>query len=1183
MAQPIWITPAGSLGTVPEGVFYQQNLLASTEPLAVVTCTATTASNNRITCASTAGFWPGMNVIFSGATIGGISSEVRYFVLAVVNATQFTISDTEFSTTAINLITESGSMTAAFTQHVYYRLQSGALPDGVQVTDNGIIEGIPMAVASLQGVPFEVGRDVLSKFVIRGYTTTRLGTLDRIADRTFSLTVTGDDIPDFATPAGSIGTYYDSDLINYQIQLTDSDPDDIIQVRLVAGQLPGGVTVTPQGLITGYIEPAPNVDEPPGYDVTPIYTLPYDFIVSSVSRNYQFTLEVTDGRQGNLRTFEFFVWDRAALTADNTVITADTTTITADVTTVRAPFITNASPSNLGTVRGDNYYAYQFLGEDYDTPDIVYAISVNQGFGLPPGLALDPESGWLYGYVPDQGVTEVEYSFNIAVYQFDAVGAAVTCTATTFGTNRITCASTADIGAGTAIKFSGTGFGGVSTAATTIYWVLSVVNGTQFTITANEGSTVPVTLSTASGSMTFAPIVASPQYPFTLTVSGAVDAEVTWLTPANLGSIENGETSVLVIQAENRGGRVLQYRLKSGAFNELPQALELLPTGEIVGRVSFNTFAFDLGDTIIDDNTTTWDSTFTFTVNAYAEDTEQILYEVESVIVTNGGTGYSSITPPALVFSTPIGATASQAQVDTVTVTGGVVTAVTLSNNGGGYTSPATLTVAEGYGGTGAAFVPVMRATGARDAVSAFKTFTVRLIRAYNKPYQNLVCEAMPPENDRVLIDSLLDNEDIFVPDYIYRPEDPNFGKATRVVYQHAFGLEPDIIDQYVASLYLNHYWKNLVLGSIETAQALNPDGTVLYEVVYSRIVDDLVNNQGESVSKIVTLPYAIIDPADQSTEIRSVYPNSLVNMRDQVIDVVGQLSTKLPTWMVSKQTNGRVLGFTPSWVLCYTKPGRSKQIAYYIENIFGEQLNRVDFKVDRYVLDRTLSANWDTATQDWVPEPNLTTFDRFDTVGYSYIGTVDIGTNLAFVDINNRPLSYINSLGGFDGIINQVNNATLIFVNQESYPGFPSVDAAWQDYIYPYDMTGFDAAGTEFDESVTVPGGDGSTVNQRMAIWRITVDPLTEIVTLAIESQPVVNDWVQITRGTEYLSAQLYYPSVPGPGFTEISWLPLETVPTEETTFDEGSMAFEEPVDMYDPTDRQDKYLVFPRSNILV
>jgi hypothetical protein len=1183
MALPIWLTPAGSLGTIPEGIFYQQTLFATTAPVAEIVCTATSSTDNRVTCTSTADIWPGMNVIFSGQTFGGISDTTRYFVLAVVNSTQFTLTTTEFSSTPVTLSTGSGSMTAVFTQHVYYRLQSGSLPDGIQVSDNGVIEGVPMAVASLQGVPFEVGRDVTSKFVIRAYTLTRAGARDRIADRTFDLTINGDDIPDFATPAGSIGTFYDSDLINYQILLTDSDPDDVITVRLVAGELPNGVTVTPSGLITGYIEPAANIDETPGYDVTPSNSFPYDFIVSSVSRNYQFTLEVTDGRQGNLRTFEFFVWDRASLTADNTIITADDTTITADITTARAPFITNAVPNDLGTVRGDNYYAYQFLGNDFDTTDIRYAISVNQGFGLPPGLGLDPESGWLYGYIPDQGITEVEYSFNISVYQRDPVGSPVAVTATTFGTNRVTCASTANIGAGTAIKFYGTGFGNISSADTTIYYVLSVVSSTQFTITANQDSTVPVSLTTSSGSMTFQSIVTSPQYPFTLTVTGAIDAEVTWLTPANLGTIENGETSVLVIQAENRGGRELKYRLESGGFNELPQGTQLLPTGEIIGRVSFNTFAFDLGDTVIDDNTTTWDSTLTFTVNAYAEDTEQVLFKVESVDIVNGGTSYSSITPPALVFSTPIGASASQAQVGNVVVTGGAVTSVTVSDGGGGYTDPATLVVAEGFGGVGAVFEPVMQATGVRDVVSAFKTFTMRLIRTYNKPYQNLLVEAMPPESDRVFIDSLLNNQEIFVPDYIYRPEDPNFGKATRVVYQHAFGLEPDILDQYVASLYLNHYWKNLVLGSIETAQALNADGTVLYEVVYSRIVDNLTNNDGQSVSKIVTLPYAIIDPADESTEIRSVYPNSLVNMRDQVIDVVGQLSNKLPQWMVSKQPNGRVLGFTPAWVLCYTQPGRAKQIAYYIQNNFAQQLNRVDFKVDRYVLDRTLSANWDTATQNWTPEPNLTTFDRFDTVNFDFIGTVDIGTNLAFVDINQRPLSYINSLGGFDGIINQVNGSTLIFVNQESYPTYPSIDAAWQNYLYPYDTTGFDATGVEFDESVTVPGGDGSTVNERMAVWRITVDPVTEIVSLAIESQTVANDYVQVTRGTEYIGAELYYPTVPGSGFTEVSWLPLVIVPTDETTFDQGSMAFEEPVDMYDPTDRLDKYLVFPKSNILV
>jgi hypothetical protein len=547
-----------------------------------------------------------------------------------------------------------------------------------------------------------------------------------------------------------------------------------------------------------------------------------------------------------------------------------------------------------------------------------------------------------------------------------------------------------------------------------------------------------------------------------------------------------------------------------------------------------------------------------------------------------------------------VGASAFPAQAGNITVTGGAITSVALTSSGAGYVEPATITITEGFGGTGASLAPVMRATGVRDVVSVFKTFTVRVRREYNKPYQNLEIQAMPPANDRVLIAELLDNPDIFVPEYIFRPTDPYFGKANRVVYQHAFGLAPETQDRYVESLYLNHYWKNLVLGSIETAQAVDDTGNVIYEVVYSRVIDNLVNNQGTSVGKIVNLAYPITDPAGDT--VLQVYPNSLDNMRDQVIDVVGQISTKLPLWMTSKQTNGRVLGFTPAWVICYTQPGRSQQIAYYLSTQFGEQLNRVDFKVDRYVLGTELSRNWDTETQRWTPTPNLTTFDRFSTSGNNFIGEVSIATDLAYSDVNNRTLGYINDLGGLDGVISGINGNTLIFVKQQDYNGPPgsnyaTSDDAWQDYLYPYDTGRFDQGVASsppevppapnypeetFDEAVTIPKGDGSSLNERMAIYTISVDPVTEFVTLTLTTETQPDDFVQIVRGNFYRSAQLRHPTAPGEGLTEISWLPLETVVTEETFFDEGSVAFTEPVDMYDPTDAYDKYLVFPKANIL-
>jgi hypothetical protein len=1092
-------------------------------------------------------------------------------------------------------------------------------------------------------------------------------------------------------------------------------------------------------------------------------------VVSAISKNYQFTLQVTDGVTTDIKTFNFFVYNRTTLNASTTQITADNSMVTADEGEERRPFIINALPSNLGTVRGDNYYAHQFIGNDYDTPELKYAISVNIGSGLPPGIDLDPNSGWYYGYIPDQGVTSVEYSFNIVTYQANYVGTAINCTNTTFGTNIITCDSTSQVETGQPIIFEGTDFGGIVASATQVYYVLDVVSATEFTITNNLGSTTPVTLSTASGSLDAYLIVASDPYPFTLTVNGAINAEVNWITPSDLGYIENGSTSMLVIEAENLGGRALKYRLKPGAgpaqlpypyvpgvYNSLPQGLELLPSGEISGRVSFNTFAVDLGTTTFDASQavvrnvtiqeTTFDSTYVFTVNAFAEDTGQVLYKVNSVTVNDGGTGYSDVNLPVLAFNTPIGASAIQATTGNINVTGGVITSVDVDNSGSGYTSPATLTVTEGFGGSGAVFTPVMKATGIRDVVSVDKTFTVRLVRAYNKPYQNLLIEAMPPANDRAMIASLLNNTEIFVPDYIYRIDDPFFGKSERVIYQHAFGLAPETLDTYVSSLYENHYWKNLVLGQIETAQALDPiTGEVVYEVVYSKIIDDLVNDAGASVNKIVNLPYAITyDGLDQTTQ---VYPNSLVNMRDQVIDVVGQISTKLPLWMTSKQTNGRVLGFTPAWVMCYTKPGRSKQIAYYISTQFQGHLNAVDFKVDRYVLDHTLSRNWDTETQHWTPTPSLTTFDRYGSGNLPFIGYVDIATQLAFMDVNNRTLDQIAALGGLDGPLVFIDNNTLIFAKQEYYTNYPTTDAAWQDYTSLYGNTySPETEGQAFDQSYTVPGGfsyectntyastdyikaettagmrvndtawftsnvfggivsvsnnltkiyyvkevvntectataggtniitcddatylntddvvwfsgntfggidsldasnniqqyyvtkisptsfkvsltqggsfvalsnasgsmtvnttyfsvslteggdvvalttaSGSMVinfgNYRMAIYTIHVDQLTNVVTLEPTTLAAETQYIQIVRGRNYAGQQLYYPTSPAQGYTVVNWINVPESNTSETTFDGASMAFEVPVDMYDPTDRDDKYLVFPKANILV
>lgn len=855
MAQPEWITPAGSLGSIPEGVFYQLAMLADTPVVANVTCTATDAATNRITCNSTANIYPGLNVMFGGTNgivFGGISPLIRYFVLDVYNSTQFSITATEFTTTPIPLTTASGTMAAEFKQHVMFNLQAGQLPSGIQVADNGLIIGTPKAVASIQGVPTQVAYDVTSKFTIRAYTKKYVNStlvIDQIRDRTFSLTVTGPNPPSFITPAGQIAQYYDGSLVSYQVLYTDPDPNAVVTVKLVSGKLPTGLSISRTGLISGGIVPLSPIDQTAGFsrDGQGYDEYSFDFSTMSTNSNYEFTLEITDGIYSQLRTFSIYVYSRNSLNGSTTLITADNTFVTADSSPSRPPILLNPQGS-IGSVRNDNWFAYQFIGVDYDGDQIDYELKFDIGdsAGI-PGLVLDQNSGWLYGYIPALGVTENLYNFIVRVSK---------------------------------------------------------------DLDPNIGN----------------------EYNYSLIVTGPVDTDITWLTSSNLGTINNGATSTLYVAAVNAAGIPLQYELLSGSASNLPQGLQLLPSGDIAGRVSFDTFALDLGTT-----------TFDVTLNDLA------------------------IT---------------------------------------GQNTETTFDMTHTF---------IVRAFSVNGLVDVTKEFSITVVRVYNEPYDNLYIEAMPPENDRALIQDLLQNSDIFQPDLLYRPTDPNFGRATKVVYDHAFGLTATTYADYVSSLYKNHYWKSLTLGEIKVAQARNANNEVIYEVVYSRVIDNLLNNSGQSVSKDVTLPYPI-NQAD-STEINTVYPNSLINMRDQVIDTVGEIDDILPLWMTSKQADGKVLGFTPSWVLAYAKPGKGDQLAYYIKTNFGERLNLVDFEVDRYELDRLLSKNWDPVADStggaWEPPAAETTFDM--NANYQLITTgLPGGTGYS---VGDEIIIYGSQIGGVDSL----------------------------------------------------------------------------------------------------------------------------------------------------------------------
>jgi hypothetical protein len=270
--------------------------------------------------------------------------------------------------------------------------------------------------------------------------------------------------------------------------------------------------------------------------------------------------------------------------------------------------------------------------------------------------------------------------------------------------------------------------------------------------------------------------------------------------------------------------------------------------------------------------------------------------------------------------------------------------------------------------------------------VQSSKTFTINVYQEYGQPTDILYIQAALSLNDRNILATLLDNDTLIPTSSLYRPDDINFGKATSVVYEHAYGIYSSDIQDYIASVTRNHYWRNITLGELKTAVARDNNNNIIYEVVYSEVIDNLVNPQGVSVPSTIYWPTiidlnlgpwytSVTDTFTSYVELlnqqyytslspgyaRTLYPNSLYNMRNRVADVLGQVlnSTLLPLWMTSQQENGSTLGYTQAWVICYTKPGYAKTIKANIETNWPYTLNQINFNIDRFTVDKSTTYNW--------------------------------------------------------------------------------------------------------------------------------------------------------------------------------------------------------------------------------
>ena len=318
-------------------------------------------------------------------------------------------------------------------------LISGGIPTGTRLENNLIT-----------GTVFEVAYDTTFNAVFRA--TTDAG----FQDCTIEFVVTGPDDPTWQTNEGllAVGSnnslfILDNEIIDYQLVATDTDlsAGDQLSYFIADGDgvLPPGITLSDTGKLQGTTEPILSLDKRytgGGYDSAPFAGLPMDYAVLSsngygsfyydtvdfdyneptanlrkLNRYYPFAVTVTDGENFIRREFKIYLVGDDYLKADNTIMQSSTGVFTADNTNVRTPvWIT---PKDIGFKRANNYTTIYLEIVDNWTLEgvVVYTLEDVNDDGtpseLPPGMALDSQTGEVVGSIPYQTAITQNYKFTV--------------------------------------------------------------------------------------------------------------------------------------------------------------------------------------------------------------------------------------------------------------------------------------------------------------------------------------------------------------------------------------------------------------------------------------------------------------------------------------------------------------------------------------------------------------------------------------------------------------------------------------------------------------------------------------------------------------------------------------------------------------------------------------------------
>jgi hypothetical protein len=474
------------------------------------------------------------------------------------------------------------------------------------------------------------------------------------------------------------------------------------------------------------------------------------------------------------------------------------------------------------------------------------------------------------------------------------------------------------------------------------------------------------------------------------------------------------------------------------------------------------------------------------------------------------------------------------------------------------------------------------------------RTFVIKINVNFTEPYDNLYLRALPPKNQRRYLRSIIESSYYFPEELLFRPSDPQWGKKSYLEFLFLQGLAPRDLSVYLKAVEKNHYTKILTFGDIKTAVALDNDYNIVYEVVYLDVNDPQLgidSNTGikkypkQSIALANQINFYDVNGADQKV----LEPNGLGNMKQQVLSQIPINSlVPLPQWMSCMQPDpnsisgfGPPIGHIPAVILAYTQPGASELIAYRLksDNVL---FNKIEFVVDRYLLDNVLSKYYDINTQSYIPGNNCL-FDQKPSIAeiYRKKSNVTYAVTCEFSDLDGKNLTDVLDKYLFDADNTVASGDTLIFIQRKKYNKIQDYSIGWVDIngrVIPgyLDQILFDFA------------------NERSAVYTITISGGK--VFLSLLNLTDAGDIVKIDKGFQFGGKELCFDSYIVRG-QDPSWQifthSLILDPTtnllmiknrKPTTFDTDSTRFVSNRDKnYIDSNVEYKYIKFPKTGVFI